>query len=79
MESIVLFVKKQDFERVQKPFTLPIKTSFNSFSSVFEGILKEFNQWSGVDENFLLYHLSDFKDEGFNTLAMKILKVIKEN
>ena len=36
------------------------------------------NAWAGIEKDLLLYHLSDSKDDNFNVLAMKLVKVLKD-
>ena len=78
LESIVLFIRKADFERLLKPSELKIKPLFRQAATEMEGFINELHAWLGLDKDFLLYHLSDFKNEPLNVLSMKIIKVLKE-
>ncbi len=78
LESVVLFLRKGDFERIQKPIDAKMPSLFKNSSSPLEGLIKELEEWAGIDRDLLLYHLSDSKDDGFNSLAMKIVKILKD-
>jgi len=78
LESVILFVRKADFERVQMPAELVMQPFYKTASSPLEGLVQEFKAWANIDQDLLLYHLSDYKDEGFNVLSMKIIKVLKD-
>lgn len=78
LESIVLFVRKQDFDRLLQPTQSAIKPIFKQSSNTIEGMINEMHAWLGLDKDFLLYHLGELKDEPFSVLAMKLVRVLKE-
>ena len=41
-------------------------------------MIDELSGYGGLDRDFLLYHVSEFKDEPFNVIASKITKLLKE-
>ena len=57
---------------------MDIKPFFKSASTPLEGLVKEINAWADIDKDLLIYHLGDYKDDTFNVLAMKVVKVLKE-
>jgi hypothetical protein len=78
LESVILFIRKSDFERLQKPIQLTMKPLFKEASSPFLGLIDELSAYAGLDRDFLLYHLSDLKDEPLNTIAAKVNKLLTE-
>ena len=78
LESIVLFVRKPDFERLLQPTQTAIKPMFKQSSNTMEGMINELHSWLGLDKDFLLYHLGELKDEPFSVIAMKLVRVLKE-
>ena len=57
---------------------MPIKSLYRGAATPFAGLIKELGAWAGVDEDILLFHLANSKDEGFNVLSMKAVKVLKD-
>ena len=55
-----------------------MKPLFKDAASPFLGLIDELSAYAGLDRDFLLYHLSDLKDEPFNTIASKINKLLSE-
>jgi Skp family chaperone for outer membrane proteins len=78
LESVIIFIRKQDYERLQKPIQLTIKPLFKEAKSPFFGLIDELSAYGGIDRDFLLYHFSDLKDEPFNVIATKITKLLKD-
>jgi hypothetical protein len=78
LESIVLFIKKPDFDRLLQPTEAAIKPIFKQSSNTMEGLINEMHAWLGLDKDFLLYHLGELKDEPFSVLAMKLVRVLKD-
>ena len=60
------------------PAELVMQPFYKTASSPLEGLVQEFKAWAKIDQDLLLYHLSDSKDEGFNVLSMKLIKVLKD-
>ena len=40
--------------------------------------MNELSLWANVDKDLLYYHLGEIKNERFNVLAMKIVKILKD-
>lgn len=78
LESVILFIRRSDFDRLQKPIQLTIKPLFKNAASPFLGLIDELSAYAGVDREFLLYHFSDLKDEPFNVIASKINKLLSD-
>ncbi len=43
-----------------------------------EGLVEEIHAWTGIDKDFLLYHLIARKDEKINVLGMVLSKILRE-
>ncbi len=43
-----------------------------------DDLIEELHAWVGIDKDFLLYHLSDSKNESFSVISMKLTKLLKE-
>ena len=59
LESIVLFIKKPDFDRLLQPTQAAYKPIFKQSINTMEGLINEMHAWLGLDKDFLLYHLGD--------------------
>jgi hypothetical protein len=55
-----------------------MKPLFKEASSPFLGLIDELSAYAGLDRDFLLYHLSDLKDEPLNTISAKVNKLLTE-
>lgn len=40
--------------------------------------MNELSAWANVDKDLIYYHLGDMKNERFNVLAMRIVKILKD-
>jgi len=56
---VVLFIKPNDFERIQEPIKLTLKPLFNEAPNTLEGILQELEAYGGVKRDSFLYRLED--------------------
>lgn len=78
LESIILFIRKSDFDRLQKPVQIKIKPVLKQAKSQMEGLVEEVHAWTGIDKNFLLSQLLDKKDEQMNSLGMYLTNILRE-
>jgi hypothetical protein len=77
LETVILFIRKGDYERLQAPVTESFDCHYTQASSPFEGLIKELVSWIKMDQDTLVYHLADFKQESFNMISMKVLNLLK--
>lgn len=49
LESVILFVRKPDFERVQQPAELVIQPFYKTASTPLDGLVQELKAWANVD------------------------------
>ncbi len=53
-----------------------MKPLFKDAPSPFLGLIDELSAYAGIDRDFLLYHLSDLKDEPLNVITLKVNKLL---
>ena len=79
LESVVLFIKKADFDRLSHPCLSPKYPSrFLTSNSLLEGLVAELVDWAGLDRNYLLSSLGEYKESNFSAIAMYLTKLLKE-
>ncbi|CDW84904.1 hect e3 ubiquitin [Stylonychia lemnae] len=77
LESVILFIRKVDFERIQLPISLNFENHIKSQKSLVEGVIKELQSWSNVDYDYMLSSIIDHQDRAYNIIANYALKAIQ--
>ena len=78
LETIILFTKKPDFERVQQPLKIDIKPLYKEAPSEIEGLLREMKEWGDIDRDTILQRINVIPGMPFTQFAMGAIKALND-
>lgn len=82
LETVVLFIKPNDFERIQEPIKITLKPLINKAPNTLEGILQELEAYGGVKRESFLYRLEDpekLQKLNFDQISMAITQALQDS